>query len=207
MLKDFYRNNSKGSVKVSDIRFYSPEADSLWNIMNLENYLYNMDFSDNGLGGLCRLTFHNAVDFSVNGLYRGNTAVMQVILENGEVEEYRLDLRGSRTYDANQRGFSLVALECRYFTKDPKEPSAMPQVPVALLSVGKCRKIYTILDNTVVPVDADKFLNKTFTKKLASLDGAMSYAELALKTYPWSKVEVVPIDEPLFKYLVKVSKK
>lgn len=154
MLKDFYRNNSKGSVKVSDIRFYSPEADSLWNIMNLENYLYNMDFGNNGLGGLCRLTFHNAVDFSVNGLYRGNTAVMQVILENGEVEEYRLDLRGSRTYDANQRGFSLVALECRYFTKDPKKPSAMPKVPVALLSVGKCRKIYTILDNTVVPVDA-----------------------------------------------------
>ena len=175
--------------------------------MNLENYLYNMEFGNNGLGGLCRLTFHNAVDFSVNGLYRGNTAVMQVILENGEVEEYGLTLRGSRTYDANHRGLSLVALECRYSTKDPKEPSAMPKVPVALLSVGKCQRRYTILDNTIVPVDADKFLNKTFTKKLASLDVAMSYAELALKTYPWSKVEVAPIDEPLFKYLVTVSKK
>jgi hypothetical protein len=45
------------------------------------------------------------------------------------------------------------------------------------------------------------------TKKLSTLDFAMAYAKSALQAYTWAKVEVAPIDEPLFKYAVTISKK
>lgn len=65
---------------------------------------------------------------------------------------------------------------------------------------------YRVVEDSVVPVDAEK-ATRPITKKMASLDFAMAYAKSALETYSWAKVEVAPIDEPLFKYAVTISKK
>lgn len=65
---------------------------------------------------------------------------------------------------------------------------------------------FRVKANTTVKVDGEK-ATRPITKKMASLDFAMAYAKSALETYSWAKVEIAPIDEPLFKYVVTISKK
>lgn len=36
---------------------------------------------------------------------------------------------------------------------------------------------------------------------------AMAYAKSALETYSWAKVEIAPIDEPLYKFAVTIKRK
>lgn len=63
-----------------------------------------------------------------------------------------------------------------------------------------------VLEETVT-VNADDVMTRTFPKKLASWNAAALYAKLALETYSWAKVEIIAIDESLYKYKVVVSKK
>lgn len=65
---------------------------------------------------------------------------------------------------------------------------------------------YRVKEDTTVKVDGEK-ATRPITKKMASLDFAMAYAKSALEAYSWAKVEIAPIDEPLFKYAVTISKK
>lgn len=65
---------------------------------------------------------------------------------------------------------------------------------------------FRVKENTTIKVDGEK-ATRPITKKMASLDFAMAYAKSALEAYSWSKVEVVPIDELLFKYAVTIYKK
>lgn len=44
-----------------------------------------------------------------------------------------------------------------------------------------------------------------FHKKMNSLDGALTYARLALETYCNAKATIEPIDEPIWKFLITVS--
>ena len=50
-------------------------------------------------------------------------------------------------------------------------------------------------------------LCKSFTKKKSTLEGALEYSKLAFKTYENIKVEIKPINEGFWKYIVTVSEK
>lgn len=65
---------------------------------------------------------------------------------------------------------------------------------------------YRVAEDTTVPVDGEK-ATRPIVKKMSSLDFAMAYAKSALETYSWAKVEISPIDEPIFKYAVTISRK
>ena len=64
---------------------------------------------------------------------------------------------------------------------------------------------FRVKEDTTVKVDGEK-ATRPITKKMASLDFAMAYAKSALEAYSWAKVEIVPIDEPLFKYAVTIKR-
>jgi len=206
MNRPIYKNDASGSYEVTNILFYSPEKYSVWNLANLANYIYDLHFSHGCVGGYCRFTFYNATDFILDELYLGKTAVMQVVLSNGKVDEYNLSLHHNRTYRTTDGKLSFTALECSYSPKDPKTKSSMPKVPTVLLTADECSRTYKVLEDITVPVDAEKAMQPV-TKKLSTLDFAMAYAKSALQAYTWAKVEVAPIDEPLFKYAVTISKK
>lgn len=65
---------------------------------------------------------------------------------------------------------------------------------------------FRVKEDTRVKVDGEK-ATRPITKKMASLDFAMAYAKSALETYSWAKVEISPIDEPLYKFAVTISKR
>ena len=65
---------------------------------------------------------------------------------------------------------------------------------------------YRVKEDTTVKVDGEK-VTRPITKKMASLDFAMAYAKSALETYSWAKVEIAPIDEPLYKFAVTIKRK
>ena len=65
---------------------------------------------------------------------------------------------------------------------------------------------YRVKENTTVPADGEK-ATRPITKKMASLDFAMAYAKSALEAYSWAKVEIAPIDEPLYKFAVTIKRK
>lgn len=65
---------------------------------------------------------------------------------------------------------------------------------------------YRVMDDITVPVDGEK-ATRPITKKMASLDFAMTYAKSALETYSWAKVEIAPIDEPLYKFAVTIKRR
>lgn len=65
---------------------------------------------------------------------------------------------------------------------------------------------YRVKEDTTVKVDGEK-ATRPITKKMASLDFAMAYAKSALETYSWAKVEIAPIDEPLYKFAVMIKRK
>lgn len=65
---------------------------------------------------------------------------------------------------------------------------------------------YRVKENTTIAVDGEK-ATRPITKKMASLDFAMAYAKSALETYSWAKVEIAPIDEPLYKFAVTIKRK
>lgn len=64
---------------------------------------------------------------------------------------------------------------------------------------------YRVKENTTIAVDGEK-ATRPITKKMASLDFAMAYAKSALETYSWAKVEIAPIDEPLYKFAVTIKR-
>ena len=55
---------------------------------------------------------------------------------------------------------------------------------------------FRVKEDTTVKVDGEK-----------ATDCAMAYAKSALETYSWAKVEIAPINEPLYKFAVTISKK
>ena len=65
---------------------------------------------------------------------------------------------------------------------------------------------FRVKENTTIAVDGEK-ATRPITKKMASLDFAMAYAKSALETYSWAKVEIAPIDEPLYKFAVTIKRK
>lgn len=65
---------------------------------------------------------------------------------------------------------------------------------------------FRVKENTTIEVDGEK-ATRPITKKMASLDFAMAYAKSALETYSWAKVEIAPIDEPLYKFAVTIKRK
>lgn len=65
---------------------------------------------------------------------------------------------------------------------------------------------FRVKENTTIDVDGEK-ATRPITKKMASLDFAMAYAKSALETYSWAKVEIAPIDEPLYKFAVTIKRK
>lgn len=65
---------------------------------------------------------------------------------------------------------------------------------------------YRVKEDTTIAVDGEK-ATRPITKKMASLDFAMAYAKSALETYSWAKVEIAPIDEPLYKFAVTIKRK
>lgn len=65
---------------------------------------------------------------------------------------------------------------------------------------------FRVKEDTTVTVDGEK-ATRPITKKMASLDFAMAYAKSALETYSWAKVEIAPIDEPLYKFAVTIKRK
>ena len=65
---------------------------------------------------------------------------------------------------------------------------------------------FRVKENTTIKVDGEK-ATRPITKKMASLDFAMVYAKSALETYSWAKVEIAPIDEPLYKFVVTIKRK
>lgn len=65
---------------------------------------------------------------------------------------------------------------------------------------------YRVKEDTTIVVDGEK-ATRPITKKMASLDFAMAYAKSALETYSWAKVEIAPIDEPLYKFAVTIKRK
>ena len=65
---------------------------------------------------------------------------------------------------------------------------------------------YRVKEGTRVKVDGEK-ATRPITKKMASLDFAMAYAKSALEAYSWAKVEIAPIDEPLYKFAVTIKRK
>lgn len=65
---------------------------------------------------------------------------------------------------------------------------------------------FRVKEDTTVKVDGEK-ATRPITKKMASLDFAMAYAKSALETYSWAKVEIAPIDEPLYKFAVTIKRK
>ncbi len=83
-----------------------------------------------------------------------------------------------------------------------EEPKPFGDVPVENIGL----RAYRITEDTTVPVDGEK-ATRPIVKKMSSLDFAMAYAKSALETYSWAKVEVVPIDEPIFEYTVTISRK
>lgn len=64
---------------------------------------------------------------------------------------------------------------------------------------------YRVKEDTTIAVDGEK-ATRPITKKMASLDFAMAYAKSALETYSWAKVEIAPIDEPLYKFAVTIKR-
>lgn len=65
---------------------------------------------------------------------------------------------------------------------------------------------YRVAEDTTVPVDGEK-ATRPIVKKMSTLDFAMAYAKSALETYSWATVEVAPIDEPFYKYIVTIKRK
>jgi len=65
---------------------------------------------------------------------------------------------------------------------------------------------FRVKENTTIKVDGEK-ATRPITKKMASLDFAMAYAKSALEAYSWAKVEIAPIDEPLYKFAVTIKRK
>lgn len=65
---------------------------------------------------------------------------------------------------------------------------------------------FRVKENTTIKVDGGK-ATRPITKKMASLDFAMAYAKFALETYSWAKVEIAPIDEPLYKFAVTIKRR
>lgn len=65
---------------------------------------------------------------------------------------------------------------------------------------------FRVKEKTTVKVDGEK-ATRPITKKMASLDFAMAYAKSALEAYSWAKVEIAPIDEPLYKFSVTIKRK
>ena len=65
---------------------------------------------------------------------------------------------------------------------------------------------YRVKEDTTVKVDGEK-ATRPIVKKMASLDFAVAYAKSALETYSWAKVEIAPIDEPLYKFAVTIKRK
>lgn len=65
---------------------------------------------------------------------------------------------------------------------------------------------FRVKEDIMVKVNGEK-ATRPIVKRVYSLDGAMAYAKSALETYSWAKVEIVPIDEPLYKFSVTISKK
>lgn len=65
---------------------------------------------------------------------------------------------------------------------------------------------FRVKENTTIEVDGEK-ATRPIVKKMSSLDFAMAYAKSALETYSWAKVEVAPIDEPILKYAITISRK
>lgn len=64
---------------------------------------------------------------------------------------------------------------------------------------------YRVKEDTTIAVDGEK-ATRPIIKKVASLDFAMAYAKFALETYSWAKVEIAPIDEPLYKFAVTIKR-
>lgn len=48
--------------------------------------------------------------------------------------------------------------------------------------------------------------NRPFHKKMASLDGAISYLRMAMETYPGSRATIEEINEDIWKYRITVEK-
>jgi len=65
---------------------------------------------------------------------------------------------------------------------------------------------YRVAEDTTVPVDGEKVI-RPIVKKMSSLDFAMAYTKSALETYSWAKVEIAPIDEPLYKFAVTIKRR
>ena len=65
---------------------------------------------------------------------------------------------------------------------------------------------FRVKENATIKVDGEK-ATRPITKKMASLDFAMAYAKSALEAYSWAKVEIAPIDEPLYKFAVTIKRK
>ena len=75
------------------------------------------------------------------------------------------------------------------------------------VSLGRIGPLwYRVKKDITVKVDGEK-ATRPITKKMASLDFAMAYAKSALETYSWAKVEIAPIDEPLYKFAVTIKRK
>ena len=74
---------------------------------------------------------------------------------------------------------------------------------VSLVRIGPLW--FRVKADTMVKVDGEK-ATRPIVKKVYSLDCAMAYAKSALEAYSWAKVEVAPIDEPLFKYAVTIKR-
>ena len=64
-------------------------------------------------------------------------------------------------------------------------------------------RMYMVTSNTTI--DVTRIRRKPLAKKLSTLDGALQYAKLALETFPKIKIEIEPIDEPIYKYLVTIA--
>ena len=91
--------------------------------------------------------------------------------------------------------------------KDAPLDEAKPfgDMPVDSFSVIGPRA-YRVTEDITVPVDGEK-ATRPITKKMSTLDFAVAYAKSALEAYSWAKVEIAPIDEPIFKYAVTISRK
>ncbi|MBR4792419.1 MAG: hypothetical protein IK038_02030 [Bacteroidaceae bacterium] len=75
---------------------------------------------------------------------------------------------------------------------------------VPLDKIGPLR--FRVKEDTTVKVDGET-ATRPITKKTGSLDFAMAYAKSALETYSWAKVEIAPIDEPLYKFAVTIKRR